>query len=255
MIALLCSTGYFVIKNYSNEKYKIVKLKGCDAYTNFTKSDFEWITGPDTDSISALPLYDGDLIYILSGNDELPFHRYKEKDGNYLDFYIDDFLLLMNGNIVAIELSENESFMEWLKEIDTKDIHDLRYISVTTYSSEIHLKYLKKIAGINSDIGLVVAEDITDLADILDLFDPAWIAAGGCQFEEKTKKKIAKKKNLELLYIGEDSWDLDILSKLPKLEALILIETSQPENNESLINNKNLKSLTIMKSGIRDISS
>ena len=255
VIALLISTGYFVIKNYSNEKYKIVKLKGSDAYTNFTRSDFEWITGPDKDSISALPLYDGDLIYILSGSDELPFHRYKEKDGNYLDFYHDDFLLFMNGNIISIELSEDENFMEWIKGIDTKDIHDLRYISVTSYSSEIHLKYLKKIAGVKTDIGLFVAEDITDLDDILDLFDPAWIAAPGCQFDEKTKKKIANEKNLELLYIGEDSWDLSILSELPKLEALILLEIPQPENKEPLIKNDDIKSLTIMKSGIRDISS
>ena len=255
VIALLISTGYFVIKNYRSDKYKIVKLKGGDAYTNFARSDFEWITGADVDSISALPLYDGDLIYVLSDSDELPFHRYKEEDGNYLDFYLDDFLLFMNGNVVAFELSEDENFMDWLKEIDSQDIHDLRYISVTTYSSDTHYPYLKKIARIKPDIGLFIAEDITDLGDILDLFDPVWIAAGGCQFDEKTKKKLSNEKNLELLYIGEDSWDLNMLSKLPKLETLILIETSLPENNEPLVKNNNLKSLTIMKSGIRDISS
>ena len=119
VIALLISTGYFVIKNYRSDKYKIVKLKGGDAYTNFARSDFEWITGADVDSISALPLYDGDLIYVLSDSDELPFHRYKEEDGNYLDFYLDDFLLFMNGNVVAFELSEDENFMDWLKEIDS----------------------------------------------------------------------------------------------------------------------------------------
>ncbi len=255
VIALLISTGYFVIKNYSTEKYKIVRLKGGDAYTNFTRTDFEWINGPDKDSISALLLYDGDLIYLLSGSDELPFHRYKEKDGNYLDFYQDDFLLFMNGNIIAIELSENEKFLEWLKEIDTKDIHDLRYISVTAYSSEIHLKYLKKIADVKTEIGLFIAEDVTDPGDILDLFDPEWIVAPGCRFDEKTKKQIAKEKNLELIYIGEDIWDLNILSKLPKLEALILEETSKPANDEPLIENDNIKSLTIIKSGIRDVSS
>ena len=131
----------------------------------------------------------------------------------------------------------------------------MRYISVTTYSSDTHYPYLKKIARIKPDIGLFIAEDITDLGDILDLFDPVWIAAGGCQFDEKTKKKLSNEKNLELLYIGEDSWDLNMLSKLPKLETLILIETSLPENNEPLVKNNNLKSLTIMKSGIRDISS
>lgn len=255
VIALLISTGYFVIKNYRSENYKIVKLSGGDAYTNFSRSDFEWITGVDNDSISALPLYDGDLVYIFSGSDELPFHRYNENDGNYLDFVLDDFLLLMNGSIIAIELSEDENLIDWLKEIDSQDIHDLRYISVTTYSPDTHYTYLKKIARIKPDIGLFIAEDITDLGDILDLFNPTWMAAAGCQFDEKTKKKIANEKNLELLYIGEDSWDLDILSKLPKLEALILIEASQPENNQPLVKNKNLKSLTIIKSGIRDISS
>ncbi len=253
--ALVVSTGHFIIKNSRNEQYKIVKLKGCEAYTNFSKSDFEWITGPGEDSISALPLYNGDLVYIFSGRDEIPFYRYKENDGNYLDFYLDDFLLFMNGNIISIELTEDEDLIEWLKGIDSKDIHDLRYISVTSYSSDIHLKYLKKIARIKPDIGLFIDEDISDLDDILDLFDPIWIVAPDCQFEDDTKKKIADEKNLELLYIGEDDWDLNILSKLPKLETLILEEISQPENNGPLVNNNNLKSLTIMKSGINDISS
>ncbi|UCH13492.1 MAG: hypothetical protein JSV22_10295 [Bacteroidales bacterium] len=254
VMALILSTGYFVIKNYSSDKYKIVKLKGGDAYTNFSRSDFEWITGADSDSISALPLYDGDLIYILSGVDELPFHRYKENDGNYLDFDIEDFVLYINGNIVAFELSKNEDFMEWLNGIETEDIQDLRYISVSDYSPDIHKKYLKKIARTKPDIGLFIDEDITDLGDILDMFDTEWIAAGGCEFDEETKKKIANEKSLELLYIGEDSWDLDILSKLPKLESLILVEIPQPENDKPLVNN-NLKLLTIIKSGIRDISS
>jgi hypothetical protein len=253
--ALVVSTGHFIIKNSRNEQYKIVKLKGCEAYSNFTRSDFEWITGLGEDSISALPLYNGDLVYIFSGKDEIPFHRYKENDGNYLDFYLDDFLLFMNGNIVSIELTEDEDLIEWLKEIESKDIHDLRYISVTTYSSETHLNYLKKIARIKPDIGLFVDEDVSDLGDILDLFDPAWIAAPDCQFEDNTKKKIADEKNLELLYIGKDDWDLNILSKLPKLENLILLEIPQPENNEPLIKNNNIKSLTIIESGIRDISS
>jgi hypothetical protein len=254
-IVLVVSTGYFIIKNSRNGQYKIVKLKGCEAYSNFSRSDFEWITGPDKDSISALPLFDGDMVYIFTGSDEIPFYRYKENDGDFLDFYLDDFLLFMNGNIVSIEFTEDEDLTEWLKEIDSKDIHDLRYISVTTYSPEVHLKYLKKIASIKPDIGLFVDNDISDIGDILDLFDITWMAAPECQFEDNTKKKIADEKSLELLYIGEDDWDLDILSKLPKLKALILIEIEQPEINEPLIKNDNLKSLTIIESGIRNISS
>jgi hypothetical protein len=254
-IVLVVSTGYFIIKNSRNEQYKIVKLKGCDAYSNFSRSDFIWITGPDKDSISALPLFDGDMVYIFTGSDEMPFHRYKENDGNYLDFYLDDFLLFMNGNIVSIELTEDEDLIEWLNGIDSIDLHDLRYISVTSYSPEVHLKYLKKITSIKPDIGLFVDNDISDIGDILDLFNLTWIAAPECQFEDNTKKKIAKEKSLELLYIGEDSWDLNILSKLPKLKALILIDIEQPGNNEPLIKNDNLKSLTIIESGIRNISS
>jgi hypothetical protein len=252
---LMLSTGYFIIKNSRNEQFQIVKLEGGEAYSDFSRSDFEWLAGPDIDSISALPVYEGDLLYVFSGSDELPFYRYSENDGNILDFYLDDYLLFMNGNVISFEITEDEDLIEWLKGIDEQDIHNLRYITITKYYSETHSEYLKKIASIKADIGLFVAEDVSDLADILDLFDPPWIAAAGCQFDDDTKKKIAGEKNLELLYIGEDHWDLDILSKLPDLEALILIEAPQPENNKPLINNKNLKSLTIIKSAIRDISS
>ncbi len=253
-VVLLLGTGHFIIKNSRNGQYRIVKLKGAEGYASFSRSDFEWMAGPGTDSISALPLFDGDLCYVFSGSDELPFHRYREKDDNFLNFRLDDFLLFMNGNVIAFELSENENLMEWLKEIDSQDIHDLRYFTVTTYSSEAHLKYLKKIARIKPEIGLFVAENVTDLADILDLFDPAWIAAPGCRFDERTRKKIADEKNLELLYIGEADWDLNILSMLPGLKTLILADIELPEANVPLINNSNLSSLTIMKLGIKDIS-
>lgn len=254
VIALTGATGSFITGNYRNEQYKIVKLKGCNAYTNFPRSEFSWITGPGADSISALPLYDSDLLYLFTENSNLPFYRYKKTDGSFLEFYTGDFLLYLNGKIIAIEITDDKMVMDWLEGIDSRDISDLRYLSFTSDYSQAHLPYLKKIAAIKPDIGLFINEDISDFTDVLKLFNPTWIVAPGSALDDKTQKAIGSKKNLELLYISADTWDMEVLSKLPGLKNLILLNLYQPENNEVLINNSELESLTIIKSEIRDIS-
>jgi hypothetical protein len=254
VIILAVATGSYISKSYRNEQYRIVKLKGCNAYANFPKSEFLCIAGISADSISALPLYDGDLLYLFTENSNLPFYRYNKSDGNFLEFYADDFLLYLNGKIIAIEISDDEMAMDWLKDIDSKDISDLRSLAFKDYNSQAHLPYLKKIAAVKPDIGLFVDEDISDFADAMKLFNPSWVIAPGNVLDEKTRKEIASKKNIELLYIIADIWDMKDLSKLSALENIILLNLNQPANNKPLIANPGLKSLTIIQSGIKDIS-
>ena len=254
VIILIGATGSYISKIYRNEQYRIVKLKGCDGYTNFPKSEFLCIAGPAADSISALPLCDGDLLYLFTDNSNLPFYRYDKSDGNLLEFYVDDFLLYLNGKIIAIEISDDEAVMDWLEDIDSKDISDLRSLALTDYNSQTHLPYLKKIAAVKPDIGLFVDENISDFTDVLKLFNPSWIVAPGSILDENTRKGIGKKKDIELLYISADIWDMKDLSKLPVLENLILAGLPQPANNKPLIGNSGLKSLTIIQSGIKDVA-
>jgi hypothetical protein len=254
VIILIGATGSYISKIYRNGQYRIVKLKGCNAYTNFPKSEFSSIAGPSTDSISALPLYDGDLLYLFTDNSNLTFYRYDKSDGNFLEFYADDFLLYLNGKIIAIEISDDEIVMEWLKDIDSKDISDLRSLAFTDYNSEAHLPWLKKIAAVKPDIGLFIDEDISEFSDVLKLFNPSWIVAPGSVVDEKTRKAIGRKKNIELLYISADLWDMKDLSKLSALENLILVNLYQPANNKPLLANSGLKSLTIIRSGIMNVA-
>jgi len=254
VITLAGATGSYISKSYRDEQYRIVKLKGCNAYTNFPKSEFSFIAGPSTDSTSALPLYDGDLLYLFTENSNLPFYRYDKSDGNFLEFYTDDFLLYLNGKIIAIEISDEEMVMDWLENIDSKDISDLRYLAFTGNYSQSHLPYLKKIAAVKPDIGLFVDEDISDFTDVLKLFNPSWIIAPGIVLDEKTRKGIGSEKNIELLYISAEIWDMKDLSKLSSLENLILLNLYQPANNKPLLDNSGLKSLTIIRSGIKDVA-
>jgi hypothetical protein len=90
---------------------------------------------------------------------------------------------------------------------------------------------------------------------VLKLFNPSWIIAPGNILDDNTRKGIGSKKNIELLYISADIWDMKDLSKLPALENLVLANLPQPANNKPLIGNLGLKSLTIIQSGIKDVSS
>ena len=257
-IVLITIIGIYVSTEKKSEHFKIVKLAGADAYSNFTKSDFSWIAGQNEDSLSALPLISGDLIYIFTEDDKLPLYRYKESDGDYLNFRREDFKLLLDEKIIALEITGNEDFLSWMKNINAEEINDLRYIAVTADVNNTLLGYLKKIADIKPGIGIFIKEENPAISNILELFDPSWLAAPDCEFDNKARKSIAGLKNLEMLYIyaGDSygvNWDINIVSKLKKLETLILTNMNQPDSGKFIIN-KNLRSVSIMESEITDIN-
>jgi hypothetical protein len=258
VIILIVAIGIYIGADKNSAHFKIVKLTGGEAYANFTESDFSWIAGQNEDSISALPMIYGDLLYIFTDEDKMPLYRYKETDGDYLNFHREDFKLYLSDKIIALEITENENFLNWLENINPEEINDLRYIEVSGDVKETALPSLKKLAGIKADIGIFVKEVTPAISDILKLFNPTWLAAPDGEFDDKVRKQISGLNNLELLYIyaGDSygvSWDINIIQKLKRLQTLILTNLSQPDSGKFITNN-NLRSVSIMESEITDIS-
>ncbi len=252
-IILIIIIGIYIGTDKKNEQFKIVKLSGGNAYANFTKSDFSWTAGPDKDSVSALPLIDGDLLYIFAENEELPLYRYRESDGDYLKFRWDDFRLLLNDRIIALDISENGLLYSWLDNINAEEVNDLRYIAISGNFTEAGLPYLKKLAGIKPETGIFFRDESPVAGEILEIFKPAWLAAPDCDFDNKIRNRIAGLRSLKLLYIDAGNWDLSTISKLKNIETLVLTNLHQPDTNNYIINKK-LRSLSIMESDITNIS-
>lgn len=252
-IALVCIIGFFIGISNQKEQYRIVKLAGGDGYANLTKSDFSWIAGENKDSISALPLNRGDLLYVFFEEEKLPLYRYQESDGDYLKFQCKDFILYLNDKIIALEITEDTNFVAWLENLNAEIINDLRYISISSEFSDVNLPYLKKIADIKPDIGIFFDENTTILTEILNLFNPTWLAAPDCELDKNIQNRIAKLKNLELLYIDPESCNLSNISKLKNLENLILTNMHQSDSTR-FIENNNLRAVSIIESEITNIS-
>ena len=98
---LLLIAGYYLYNNIGKTEIKIVKITGNAAYSSILKSSIYWSTKSNRNNISALPLSDGNLLYITGENNEF-FYRYNIEDGDSINFNLKDFVLYKNEKPVSI---------------------------------------------------------------------------------------------------------------------------------------------------------
>ena len=257
MILLLIGIiSIFYCLNKQQELYQIVKFKGGQEYYNFSKSYYTWIVGNNKDSLSALPLCHKDFVVIEFDNElnnEKAFiYQYLKYDGNNLEFSIQNFKFLLNNKIISIIIKENDELINWLENVNAKELENLRSIIITDEFSSDYLYLLKKISTIKPNIGIFVEEEIEDIHEILEIIDPTWLVAPNCDFNAKTVESISNLNNIELLYIDCNFLDINKLSKLPKLSGLIISDLDQPLEDNFLNSTEQVSSLSIIGSKIKN---
>jgi hypothetical protein len=252
IILLMVLVGILYLTAYKKTNYQVVRLKGAESYANYSKSNVTWWAANTVDSLSALPVYDKDLIYMMKDDDFT--YRYLITDGRDLKFSMEDFKYFLNGHLISINIDESEGLQDWMKHLSTREIKDLRSLYISGDIPDDYINYLSEIAVTKPRLGIILSGNSLNADKLFDIFDPEWLFAPGFTLDNKLLDKILQSKHLELICMNITSLEeVNKLSVLPDLKTLMIYDMRQPADGETIELNDHLESLSLIKSGIRNL--
>jgi len=240
-----------------NPIYNIVTISGGEVNWNVLRSSDSFCSYKEENKESAIAVADGDLIYVFTDSEIPLIFRYKIEDGLHLSFTTDTIGLIKNNNkVISLSIEEDSNIWEWIEKNERSAFENLRSLQISLPISDTNLSYLKKISEINPDIGLFIENMDSEriVKEIFSLFNLQWLVFADNEIEDISDQLFSNLTNLELLIIDGDI-NLDFLYDLPRLRSLVL-ESWDPEINKNFKfkNLKNLKTLNITNSGVKDLS-
>lgn len=251
LIAVVIVLYILLAEKYS---YQIVKLKGANAYSNLSKSYLTWMVSNNSDSISAMPLCENDIVYTVFDEDENEFcYRYRKSDGLMLEFRIQHFMLLLNDKLISIRITDNDELNSWLEDLSYEKIKDLRSVFISDEISGVNLEYLIRLADLKPEIGIYVDSQSEETDEVLKLFKPLWLIDFNKKQSPEAIRIIEQSEKFDLLRIDAEQNDLNEFDGLNNLKILFIENLSQPKPDEKLKLLEGLRMLSISESGIRNL--
>jgi hypothetical protein len=241
--------------------YKKVTITGSSFCANYSRSYSYYGSIAEENDSSALMVADGDLLYIMLGEEGLIF-RYKDTDGLQLSLTVDttdNFIFYKNQELISLNLSDEYNAWDWIEEKTSDTFKNLRSLYISSSLSEKQVSTLKKISEVSTNLGLVLEfeEDQQMVENIIALFNPTWLVLPDIKMKNIKKELTGNLKNLEFLSLtGDNLQDLDFIYQLPRLQSLI-IEGWDPETNGGFRfrDLRSLESLALIESEIISLSS
>jgi len=233
------------------ESYSVLELTGTDEISNLSKSYFLMLNESDSVNPAVIIGSKGDLLwcneYLFVYNDLSPQERFL--------FRQTDTILYVNDKIYSIDIPLKNDRIPWFKNLTENDFSTLQFINVQSEFPDSYLPYLTGLAKIKPDAGIYLPGDFSDMAELLEIFNPRIIA--GTSLIRSDYDQLSRLTNLEILMVTlNDSVITDPLPSMPELKQLFLTELDDdvvlPEN--FLTNNKQIERLIIQTSGSLDIS-
>ena len=235
------------------EPYSILEFPGEECVYNYSKSGI--LRFGESDSLNPIAVLSsiGDLFTFEEGN----IFIYNETflQNRFLFEYIDDSAIYVNGKIYAIEIPGNDDMIPWFKNLKERDLSALQFINFSSKMPESYLPYLTKLAEIKPDAGLFFERDFGEMADLLKIFKPRYVA--GPTLSRGDYDVLSGLNNLEILMISlKDSVINDPLPSMPELKQLLLtgVDKKIVLTNNFLINNKQIERVFMQKQGGIDFS-
>ncbi len=109
----------------------------------------------------------------------------------------------------------------WIKNLTETDLSALQFISFNSKIPESYLPSLTELAKIKPDAGLYFEGDFAEMAKVLKIFKPRYIA--GPNLVTSDFDMLSKLTGLEILMVSlEDSVITDPLPALPLLKQIFL---------------------------------
>jgi len=243
-----------------NSELKVITLTGINYCYNYSRSWTGFGSLADTGEITALPVSEGDILYLFSsdGLDYPSVMRYHESDGLHLMFESDTGSpneIFWNKELLTLHIDDE---FEWMNDRFDEEIKYPRSIYFVDDSIQDHLfPVLSKIAEINPDAGILIDYDNKDLFyKIISLFKPEWMSVPATLMDTIDERFLPSFDHLELLFLIDAEFiNCDFLGRLPNLESLILMEWTPSDTNYiQLAKIRNLKSLTVINTEITSLS-
>lgn len=251
ILVLAGSSCWYCVRNNGSDHYKIVTLYGAEACYKATNPFIQVTNNPD--GYSALPLSDKELIGLSISKDDFVY-RYLKSDGISLKFRSEGKKLFLNDRVVSATISEDPDVLSWFNGLTAVETKNLRQIVISDSLSADCQGALKKLAGINPGLGFFFDSDNIRIpaGEILELFDPSYIF-GRWKAAKAGMDRIYSLKELELLEIMSDDFDIGRLSRLKKLKSLFITDFNLPDKGEKLDFPAGLKSLTFIQPKIENL--
>lgn len=222
--------------------YSIFEITGeGDLFSNYSKSFLLTVYSPDSINPATITGSPGDLFiaddytFIFDKNSSTKISVKKLKEGLYL-----------NDKLVFLAIPGNNDLMPWFETIDKKDLSALQFIGTGSEVPESYLPHLSRLAEIRPDIGLLYEGSITDIKNLLEIFDPPYLV--GIDLQQSDLTLLQGLKNLQLLVTSfTDYVSTTPLPELPKLKQLVLTDLDKNYELPSnfLANNKQLERLIL----------
>ncbi len=232
--------------------YAVVEFKGKTQVNNVSKALSFISYNADSVNPASLLASPGDLFNI--GDED--FFFYRSLSENSFSFKKINGIIYINDKIYSIVINNKYDMIPWFKEIKQTDISNLEILIFDSDSIEKYLPYLKELAKIKPEIGLSCGQSkLSTITKLLEIFKPrSYLAA---ELSNKDFNILSGLTNLEFLFISlTDSVNTIPLPLMPQLKQLLLSysDPGRSENENLLINNKQLERLMVLKFGEFDFS-
>jgi hypothetical protein len=212
------------------------------------------MAGNNSDSISAMPLCENDLIYMLLDENEAEFfYRYRKSDGAVLEFSMQHFMLFLNDKLISIKITDDDELNSWLKNLSHEKIKDLRSVFIIDEISGVNMDYLTRLSELKPEIGVYIDSKSEKTDSILKLFKPLWLIDFNNKLSSEAVQVVNHSEDIDILRIDAEVNDLDEFSELTSLQILFIQNLDQPEPGKESDLLKGVRTLSISESGINNL--
>jgi hypothetical protein len=241
----------------------IIQIKGvtwaCNISTSF--ATYGIMSEDKGEDKLHLPVSDGDLLYLVSSDEEEFYFRYDVKEGDPLYFSADSLfpdLVFLQERVCQLEISDNQLTKRTIRELSLHPAMDVLTLYIHDTLTESMIRELERLESRVKGSGIILEHTIDDalFTSLLNLCRPSWLILESLPSNpDPNRGKFLEE--VELLWINGDILGFSMKVQCCRnLESLIISEW-EPAAGELLPISelKKLHTLTLAECGINALSS
>lgn len=226
--------------NTKDKAFQLVKIQGITPCYNSSTSSFGYLLYADDSIPTTMLAAEGDIIVA----DEILFTAGSQTEYKFSSPA--QGILYDHDKVFSITLSDKESTLEWLQQLNSIDLSSLDNIYINKKLPENYMEILQAISNSNPNIGLYIEKWSDELLPVLSLFNLNWL--GFNEFNATSLTALHPLPAMKSLMLPFDNMDLtEPLPAFPNLKNLTLteIDIEQKIIPNLFINNPQIETLNL----------